>query len=69
MHAARGEGARKIRERRLRRSPDAIKVPTSAIHAVLDRHGLVQPMVGAAIGLKSRPCPMACTPMTFWCTD
>ena len=35
-------GARKIRERLLRRLPHAIKVPASStIHAVLDRHGLV----------------------------
>ena len=35
-------GARRIRERLLRRLPHAVKVPvTSTIHAVLDRHGLV----------------------------
>ena len=35
-------GARKIRERLLRRLPHAIKVPArSTIHAILDRHGLV----------------------------
>src|SRR6201987_1749179 len=35
-------GARKIRERLLRRLPHAIKIPAaSTIHAVLDRHGLV----------------------------
>jgi len=38
-------GARKIRERLLRRLPHAIKTPAaSTIHAVLDRHGLVKPM-------------------------
>ena len=37
-------GARKIRERLLRRLPHAIKTPAaSTIHAVLDRHGLVKP--------------------------
>ena len=36
-------GARKIRERLLRKLPHAIKVPAaSTIHAVLDRHGLVR---------------------------
>ena len=36
-------GARKIRERLLRRLPHAVKIPAcSTIHAVLDRHGLVQ---------------------------
>src|SRR5262249_34979844 len=35
-------GARKIRERLLRKLPHAIKVPAaSTVHAVLDRHGLV----------------------------
>src|SRR5918996_4476994 len=35
-------GARKIRERLLRRLPHAVKVPAcSTIHAVLDRYGLV----------------------------
>src|SRR5262247_3937377 len=35
-------GARKIRERLLRRLPHAIRVPAaSTVHAVLDRHGLV----------------------------
>jgi len=35
-------GARKIRERLLRRLPHAVQVPAcSTIHAVLDRHGLV----------------------------
>ena len=38
-------GARKIRERLLRRLPHAIRTPAaSTIHAVLDRHGLVKPM-------------------------
>src|ERR687893_1326225 len=35
-------GARKIRERLLRRLPHAVRIPAcSTIHAVLDRHGLV----------------------------
>jgi transposase len=35
-------GARKIRERLLRRLPHALKIPAcSTIHAVMDRHGLV----------------------------
>src|SRR6185295_19937181 len=38
-------GARKIRERLLRRLPHAVKVPASStVHAVLDRHGLVSRM-------------------------
>src|SRR6201988_5499936 len=36
-------GARKIRERLLRRLPSEVKVPArSTIHAILDRHGLVR---------------------------
>lgn len=43
-------GARKIRERLLRRLPHAIRIPAaSTIHAVLDRHGLVQPMGRSAV--------------------
>jgi transposase len=38
-------GARKIRDRLLRRLPHAVKVPAaSTIHAILDRHGLVTRM-------------------------
>jgi transposase InsO family protein len=38
-------GARKIRELMIRRLPGDIRMPaTSTIHAVLDRHGLVQRM-------------------------
>ncbi len=37
-------GARKIRERLLRRLPSEVKVPArSTIHAILDRHGLSDP--------------------------
>jgi transposase InsO family protein len=42
-------GARKIRERLLRRLPHAIRVPAaSTVHAVLDRHGLVKAGSGVA---------------------
>ena len=55
-------GARKIRERLLRRYSD-IKLPAkSTIHAVLDRHGLVEPRgrvrtraQGTALSLGERP--------------
>ena len=50
-------GARKIRERLLRRLPHAIKTPAaSTIHAVLDRHGLVTSMGVAARLLKAIEC-------------
>jgi transposase len=51
-------GARKIRERLVRRLPHAIKVPASStIHAVLDRHGLVTR--AARSRPRARRCPMA----------
>jgi transposase len=54
-------GARKIRERLLRRLPHAIKTPAaSTIHAVLDRHGLVR--IGAATGPREPPYPTVCFP-------
>jgi len=56
-------GARKIRERLLRRLPHAVKTPAaSTIHAVLDRHGLVKPMGRHHNRAKARPCPKACIP-------
>jgi transposase len=47
-------GARKIRERLLRRLPHAIKTPAaSTIHAVLDRHGLVQSIAWIVSALQA----------------
>jgi transposase InsO family protein len=62
-------GARKIRERLIRRFSD-IKIPAkSTIHAVLDRHGLVERRgrlrhrsQGTALSLGQRPNQL-------WCTD
>jgi transposase InsO family protein len=62
-------GARKIRERLFRRFSD-IKIPAkSTIHAVLDRHGLVERRgrvrrhaQGTALSLGQRPNEL-------WCTD
>src|ERR1700689_3849947 len=49
-------GARKIRERLLRRLPHAIKTPAaSTVHAVLDRHGLVQPMGRPRVRAEGTP--------------
>ena len=51
-------GARKIRERLLRRLPHAVKLPAaSTIHAVLDRHALVKPD-GAAPSSRPRHPPV-----------
>ena len=58
-------GARKIRERLIRRFSD-IQIPAkSTIHAVLDRHGLVERRgraQGTALSLGQ-------TPKELWCTD
>jgi transposase len=52
-------GARKIRERLLRRLPSEVKVPArSTIHAILDRHGLA-PGDRAPVA-KEQPCQRAC---------
>ena len=62
-------GARKIRERLLRRLPSEVKVPArSTIHAILDRHGLVTPGQAiahsyrrhAAVGGRQPECPVVC---------
>src|SRR5215471_6116306 len=63
-------GARKIRERLLRRLPHAIKVPAaSTIHAVLDRHGLVQPMGPRRNRAQGTPLSQGLLPNDLWCTD
>ena len=54
-------GARKIRERLLRRLPHAIKVPAvSTIHTILDRHGLVTRPRDRAIAPRAHPYPRVC---------
>jgi transposase len=56
-------GARKIRERLLRRLPHAVKVPAaSTVHAVLDRHGLVKRMARPRTRAKAPPSRTACGP-------
>ncbi len=63
-------GARKIRERLLRRLPHAIKTPAaSTIHAVLDRHGLVQPMGPRRHRAQGTPLSEGRLPNDLWCTD
>src|SRR5271167_4564873 len=62
-------GARKIRERLLRRFSSEVRVPArSTIHAVLDRHGLVERRgrtrrraQGTALSLGQRPNELCCT--------
>ena len=63
-------GARKIRERLLRRLPHAIKTPAaSTVHAVLDRHGLVQPMGPRRNRAQGTPLSEGMLPNDLWCTD
>src|SRR5690348_5341956 len=63
-------GARKIRERLLRRLPHAIKVPAaSTVHAVLDRHGLVNRMARPRTRAEGTPLSDRLQPNHLWCTD
>lgn len=63
-------GARKIRERLLRRLPHAVKVPAcSTIHAVLDRHGLVSRPHRPRTRAQGTPLSEGLKPNDLWCTD
>lgn len=63
-------GARKIRERLLRRLPHAIKIPAvSTIHAVLDRHGLVRSARRTRARAQGTPLSEGLHPNDLWCTD
>ncbi len=62
-------GARKIRERLLRRFSD-IPIPAkSTIHAVLDRHGLVERRGRLRHHAKGTPLSLGQRPHELWCTD
>jgi len=63
-------GARKIRERLLRRLPHEIKVPAiSTIHAVLDRHGLVSRLRRPRTRAEGTALSAGLNPNDLWCTD
>src|SRR5712664_3355910 len=63
-------GARKIRERLLRRFSCEVKVPArSTIHAVLDRHGLVQRRGRRRNHVQGTPLSLGQKPNELWCTD
>jgi transposase InsO family protein len=63
-------GARKIRERLLRRLPHAVKVPAaSTVHAVLDRHGLVTRMRSSRTRAEGTLLSDGLRPNDLWCTD
>src|SRR3989442_439561 len=63
-------GARKIRERLLRRFSCEVKVPArSTIHALLDRHGLVQRPGRKRNHAQGTPLSLGQKPNELWCTD
>jgi len=63
-------GARKIRERLLRRLPHAVKIPAlSTIHAVLDRRGLVTRRRRSRTRAEGTPLSEGSRPNDLWCTD
>jgi transposase InsO family protein len=63
-------GARKIREKLLRRFASEVKVPAqSTIHAVLDRHGLVKRMRRRRGHAEGTSLSLGQTPNELWCTD
>jgi transposase len=63
-------GARKIRERLLRRFSCEVKVPArSTIHAVLDRHGLVQRRGRRRHHAQGTPLSLGQKLNELWCTD
>src|SRR5437016_562461 len=63
-------GARKIRERLLRRFSCEVKVPArSTIHAVLDRHGLVQRRGRRRHQAQGTPLSLGQKPNELWCTE
>lgn len=63
-------GARKLRELLVRKFSSEVKVPAvSTIHAVLDRHGLVQPMGGRRPRAKGTPLSTGEHPNDLWCVD
>src|SRR6476661_4903030 len=63
-------GARKIRERLLRRFSCEVRVPArSTIHAVLDRYGLVQRRGRRRHHAQGTPLSLGQKPNELWCTD
>ena len=63
-------GARKIRERLLRRFSCEVRVPArSTIHAVLDRHGLVERRGHRRSRALGTPLSPGQKPNDLWCTD
>ncbi len=63
-------GARKLRELLVRKFSSEVKIPAvSTIHAVLDRHGLVEPMGSRRPRAKGTPLSTGQNPNDLWCVD
>jgi len=63
-------GARKLRERLLRKLPNDVRVPAcSTIHAILDRHGLVTRQRRSRTKTEGTPLSEGLVPNALWCTD
>ena len=63
-------GARKIRELLVRRLAGDVRIPANrTVHAVLDRHGLVQRAPQAALQGTPHPLSQAIAPHALWCAD
>ncbi len=63
-------GARKIRELLIRRLAGDVRIPAqSTVHAVLDRHGLVQRARKRRNAAKGTPLSAAHAPNDLWCVD
>jgi transposase InsO family protein len=63
-------GARKLRELLVRKFPSDVKVPAvSTIHAVLDRHALVEAMAGRKPRAQGTALSTGQHPNDVWCAD
>jgi hypothetical protein len=62
-------GARKIRERLIRRFSDIHIPANSTIHAVLDRHGLGERRGRLRRRAQGTALSLGQTPNELWCTD
>ncbi len=63
-------GARKIKERLHRTLPSEVAVPASStIHAVLDRHGLVEKVTRSRVRAKGTALSEGLNANDLWCTD
>ena len=62
-------GARKLRERLIRKFPDIKPPAISTIHAVLDRNGLVVPRGRKRHKVTGTELSNVCNPNDLWCAD